>query len=79
MAEDFTTAAVKRVEAQFEKSGVSENCAAFEKVAGSFNIEYSKIGQVTGDKISINDIYKDLDKVSYIYFNKFKEVIEQDL
>lgn len=31
MAEDFMTAAVKRVEAQFEKSGVSENCAAFEE------------------------------------------------
>ena len=57
----------------------TENSAAFEKVAGLFNIEYSKIGQVTGDKISINDIYKELDKVSYIYFNKFKQVIEQDL
>lgn len=31
MAEDFMTAAVKRVEAQFEKNGVSENCAAFER------------------------------------------------
>lgn len=28
MAEDFMTAAVKRVEAQFEKSGVSENCSS---------------------------------------------------
>ena len=56
-----------------------ENCEAFEKVAKSFNIECSKIGQVTGDKISINDIYKELDKVSYVYFNRFKQVIEQDL
>ena len=31
MAEDFMMAAVKRVEAQFEKSGVSESCAAFER------------------------------------------------
>ena len=31
MAEDFMTAAVKRVEAQFAKSGVSESCAAFER------------------------------------------------
>jgi phosphoribosylformylglycinamidine synthase subunit PurL len=45
----------------------------------SFNIECTKIGQVGGDKISINDIYKDLDKVSYVYFNRFKQVIEQDL
>ena len=56
-----------------------ENCQAFEKIVSSFSIEYSKIGQVNGDKISINDIYKDLDKVSYVYFNRFKQVIEQDL
>ena len=56
-----------------------ENCQAFENIVSSFNIEYSKIGQVTGDKISINDIYKDLDKVSFVYFNRFKQVIEQDL
>ena len=31
MAEDFMTAAVKRVEEQFAKSGVSESCAAFER------------------------------------------------
>ena len=31
MAEDFMTAAVKRVEAQFAKSGVSESYAAFER------------------------------------------------
>ena len=56
-----------------------ENCEAFEKLAKTFNIECTKIGQVGGDKISINDIYKDLDKVSYVYFNRFKQVIEQDL
>ena len=38
-----------------------------------------KIGQVTGNKIYINDIYKDLDKTSEIYFNRFRQVIEQDL
>ena len=31
MAEDFMAAAVKRVEEQFAKSGVSESCAAFER------------------------------------------------
>ena len=56
-----------------------ENCEAFEKVANSFDIESSKIGLVQGDKISINDIYKELDKVSDTYFNKFRSVIEQDL
>ena len=56
-----------------------ENCEAFEKVANSNNLEIIRIGQVTGDKISINDIYKDLDKASDVYFNRFKKVIEQDL
>ncbi len=56
-----------------------ENCEAFEKVAASFDLECSKIGQVSGDKISINDIYKDLDAAKDVYFNKFRQVIEQDL
>ena len=56
-----------------------ENCEAFEKVANSNNLEIIRIGQVTGDKISVNDIYKDLDKASDVYFNRFKKVIEQDL
>jgi len=52
---------------------------AFEALANTQNIECSKIGAVNGDKISINDIYKDLDAASDVYFNKFKQVIEQDL
>ncbi len=40
---------------------------------------YSKLGMVGGGKISINDIYKELDQASDVYFNKFREVIEQDL
>ena len=53
------------------------NCEAFEKIAKSFGLECTKIGVVKGNKISINDIYKDLDKVSDVYFNRFKQVIEQ--
>jgi phosphoribosylformylglycinamidine synthase len=56
-----------------------ENVEAFEKVAASFGIECNKIGQVAGDKISINDIYKDLSDAKDVYFNKFRQVIEQDL
>ncbi|MFA9373622.1 MAG: phosphoribosylformylglycinamidine synthase subunit PurL [Poseidonibacter sp.] len=56
-----------------------ENCEAFEKLATAKNIECSKIGVVQGNKISINDIYKELDSASDTYFNKFKRVIEQDL
>ncbi|GGD47877.1 phosphoribosylformylglycinamidine synthase subunit PurL [Malaciobacter pacificus] len=56
-----------------------ENVEAFEKVASSFGIECNKIGQVAGAKISINDIYKDLSDAKDVYFNKFRQVIEQDL
>ena len=56
-----------------------ENCEAFEKLANSKNISCSKLGLVQGDKISINDVYKELDEASDIYFNKFQRVIEQDL
>ena len=56
-----------------------ENCAAFEKLANTKDIHCSKLGLVQGDKISINDIYKELDAASDVYFNKFKSVIEQDL
>ncbi len=55
-----------------------KNCEAFEKVASKYNITCIAIGKTGGDKIIINDIYKELDKVSHIYFNRFKEVIEQD-
>jgi phosphoribosylformylglycinamidine synthase len=56
-----------------------ENAVAFEELAASMDIECSKIGAVAGDKISINDIYKELDSASNVYYNRFKEVIEQDL
>ena len=56
-----------------------ENAAAFEAEASSQGIECLRIGAVGGDKISVNDIYKDLDAASDVYFNRFKQVIEQDL
>ena len=56
-----------------------ENSVAFEKIVNTYNMDCCKIGQVTGNKIYINDIYKDLDKTSEIYFNRFRQVIEQDL
>jgi phosphoribosylformylglycinamidine synthase len=56
-----------------------QNCVALENLAKSFGIDYCNVGVVKGNKISINDIYKDLEKVSDVYFNRFKQVIEQDL
>ena len=35
-------------------------------------------GKTGGDKVIINDIFKELDNLSKVYFNRFKEVIEQD-
>lgn len=55
-----------------------KDCEALTKLASSHNIECVAIGRVGGDKIIINDIYKELAAVSHVYFNRFKEVIEQD-
>jgi len=56
-----------------------ENAEAFESEASAQGIECLRIGAVGGDKISVNDIYKDLDAASEVYYNRFKQVIEQDL
>ncbi len=56
-----------------------ENIQKFEKLCESKGITYTNLGLVGGGKISINDIYKDLDKAKDTYFNKFQRVIEQDL
>ncbi|MGJ0330924.1 phosphoribosylformylglycinamidine synthase subunit PurL [Aliarcobacter cryaerophilus] len=54
------------------------NCEAFEKLASKNRVSYVAIGKTGGDKFIINDIFKELDNLSKVYFNRFKEVIEQD-
>ena len=54
------------------------NCEAFEKLASKNGVSYVAIGRTGGDKVIINDIFKELDNLSKVYFNRFKEVIEQD-
>ena len=54
------------------------NCEAFEKLASKNGVSYVAIGKTGGDKDIINDIFKELDNLSKVYFNRFKEVIEQD-
>ncbi len=56
-----------------------ENEKAFESFCSSKGISCTKLGLVGGGKIAINDVYVELDKAKDIYFNKFKQVIEQDL
>ena len=55
-----------------------KNCEAFEKLASKNRVSYVAIGRTGGDKFIINDIFKELDNLSKVYFNRFKEVIEQD-
>ena len=48
-------------------------------IARELGLSISKIGQVGGDVIKINNIQMPLDRVKDIYFGRFTEVIEQDL
>jgi phosphoribosylformylglycinamidine synthase len=56
-----------------------EDEADFESFIKKYNVSCTKIGTVGGDTISINGIKKPLSKASDIYYNRFKEIIEQDL
>ncbi|MCT7496242.1 phosphoribosylformylglycinamidine synthase subunit PurL [Aliarcobacter cryaerophilus] len=55
-----------------------KNCEEFEKLTSKNRVSYVAIGRTGGDKFIINDIFKELDNLSKVYFNRFKEVIEQD-
>ena len=54
-------------------------CQEFASFMEKREIVCVKIGYVQGDKVIINDIYKNLDSLQDIYFNTFKTIIEQDL
>lgn len=56
-----------------------ENEEAFETLISSVGQYCVKIGKVKGDTIIINGVTKPLEEAKKIYFNRFKEVIEQDL
>lgn len=56
-----------------------ENEEAFENLVSSVGQYCIKIGKVQGDTIIINGVTKSLEEARNIYFNRFKEVIEQDL
>jgi len=55
------------------------NVKEFEALANEIGIKVYRVGTVGGDKIKINDIEADLTSVSKVYFNRFREVVEQDL
>ena len=56
-----------------------ENEEAFETLVSSKDQYCMKMGKVKGDAISINGIHKSLEDAKDVYFNKFRQVIEQDL
>jgi phosphoribosylformylglycinamidine synthase len=57
-----------------------KDCKAFEDFAKESDVKVQKIGEVTGsDKFILNGIKRDLDDLKKVYFNTFKEIIEQDI
>ncbi len=51
----------------------------FEKLAKEFDINAKFLGEITKDGFVFNNIEKDIDKLKNIYFDTFKELIEQDI
>jgi len=52
----------------------------FKKLAHSIGIKVEKIGKTTKKReVICNDIKMDLEKLKEIYFNKFQQIIEQDI
>ncbi len=57
-----------------------KDCDAFEKLADQMGLVYNNAGVVGGFEFSINNIvHMELSEMKDIYFNKFKQIIEQDL
>lgn len=52
---------------------------AFEAMAKTVGINVIKIGTVGGDSLTCNDILKSVEAIKERYFNRFAEVIEQDI
>ena len=56
-----------------------ENLEAVARKALELGLRVEKIGEIGGDAVQLNDVALPLDELSAIYFNRFAEVIEQDL
>lgn len=64
----------------FSRSLVEVNDeAGFEMMAKTIGLSVSKIGTVGGNSFTCNDILKSVDAIKERYFNRFQEVIEQDI
>jgi phosphoribosylformylglycinamidine synthase II len=56
-----------------------ENFDALVKIAQSKGISCTCVGSTGSNVVSINGVNKDLEKLQSTYFNRFQEIIEQDL
>ncbi|NEW59780.1 phosphoribosylformylglycinamidine synthase subunit PurL, partial [Sulfurovum sp. bin170] len=56
-----------------------ENLEAVIEMAKGLGLKTDIIGKVGGDIVKINDIEMSLETLKSVYFNRFKEVIEQDI
>jgi len=56
-----------------------EHWDAFKAMAEEIGVPTDIIGKVGGDKVKINQVALSLARVKDVYFNRFSEVIEQDL
>ncbi len=52
---------------------------AFERFAGQRGIKYQRLGSVGGDQFICNDIRLDMQRLMKNFYQRFQEVIEQDL
>jgi phosphoribosylformylglycinamidine synthase len=56
-----------------------EKLEAAARKALELGLQVEKIGEIGGDTVHINDVSLSLETLKNIYFNRFAEVIEQDL
>jgi phosphoribosylformylglycinamidine synthase subunit PurL len=53
--------------------------AGFETMAKAVGLSVQKIGTIGGNSVTCNDVSKSVDAIKERYFNRFQEVIEQDI
>jgi len=57
----------------------SKDAEKFEEEAKNIGIYVEKIGKIGGDKIKINDVEFNLDDAKNIYFNRFRNIMKNDV
>jgi len=57
----------------------AENIEAVREMAAALELPLVEIGTVGGEKVRVNEIGMELERLKEIYFGRFTEVIEQDL